>query len=359
MKSLTLRIGTLKKSLWVIALAFLNIPQLWAAPATSCSAIDDVAKLPLNIERGKCYELQKDMVLPSKLAIAGSLLIKNGSRVEVAPQESFSIKRGGSLTVRGILSLEKQSILNLELMSSLINQGEVHVKEDAQIVMQKSATFKSIGPLQLYPQSLISLTDNSKLELSSTTIVDNALIVMKGGALENKGTFNLSGGTRILSSKNAVLANFGRLNLNKGSVLSLGGSTQLSNRRNINLEGELNFQDTASFVNYGIVDIAHGGSLSMQGGASLSNQHVVTLKGLFSMQEHATFENRNGFKIFDSGLFEIAGAARCVNRGSVYNEGGLSTSDEGVFDNKKYYFDKHSDSTQMPPASKRYPQGGI
>ncbi len=340
-------------------LAILLLPQLSQAQSGRCSAIDDIAKLPLNIERGKCYELQNDAVLPPNLLISGSLFIKSGTRAVLSENSSLSIRRGGILTVRGILSLEKKSCLNLELMSSLVNQGEVHVKEDASIVMQKSATFKSIAPLHLYPQSMISLTDNSKLELSSNTVADNALIVMKGGALENKGSLDLSSGTRIISSKNAVIANLGRFNLKKGGALELGGSTQLSNRRNICLEGEVNFLDTASFVNYGIVDIAHGGSVAMHGGASLSNQHVVTLKGLFSMQEHATFENRNGFKIFETGLFEIAGAARCVNRGSVYNEGGLSTADEGVFDNKKYYFDKHNDSSKMPQTSGQYHQSGI
>ncbi len=347
------------KALLILSLAVITLPAIASAQSQRCSAIDDIARLPLQIERGRCYELQHDFTLPANLAISGTLFIKSGTRAMMAPHSILNIKRGGVLTVRGILSLEQGSHLNLELMSTLINQGQMHVKEDAGIVMQKSATFKSIAPLQLYPQAVISLGDNSKLELSSNTVVDNALIVMKGGTLENKGTLDLSSGTRILCSKNAVLANLGRFNLKKGGAIELGGSTQLSNRRNISLEGEVSFQDTASFVNYGIVDIMQGGSLSMHGGASLSNQHVVTLRGFFSMQEHATFENRNGFKIFESGLFEIAGAARCVNRGSVYNEGGLSTADEGVFDNKKYYFDRHSANSEMPPASGMVPQGGI
>ncbi len=340
----------LKKSLIkVCAAVFLYLP-CHVTYAVKCIELSDPAMLPSKVESSKCYEIVSDGAFNNAVEISGQVIIKAGSSVTLLKESSLNLKRRGSLTVRGEFIAQNKSTLNLELMSSFLSQGRTVVKEDTVVNLGRSATFKSIGALEVFPQSLFALTDNSKLELSGRSVFDNALISMKGGAFENKGTLELSAGSRIISSKNAIVANHGKFTLSSGSSVTLSGSSQLSNRRNILLQGSLSFADTASCVNYGIFEIEQGGNLFFGDGASLGNQHVMNLKGVMSMTGHTAFENRNGFKIYESGLLELDASSRLINRGSIYNDGGMAISGEAVFDNRKFYFDARSKPQEQAPA---------
>lgn len=344
-----------RKSLFIVFLLFISLP----ADAATCVGIDTLPGSKERFERGKCFELQKDAVVKENFLIGGNFIIKSGVKLRVESGRKITVKRGGNLNVRGELVIAEKGKLLLELMSSSSVQGSLLIRNDASVEMQKSATLKSLGRFTMYPHATLSLNDNSKLSVSGNATFDNALMIMKGGAFENVGTVKFTSGTRVMGSKNAVISNRGRLIFNKGSAVELSGSSQLSNRRNIELLGKFHTNDTSSFVNYGFFELASGGEYEMQGGSSLLNQHVMEIKGIFSMSSHTLFENRNGFKIYETGLFELKGASRCVNRGSIYNAGGMSNTDEAVFDNKKSYFDVR-DEKSLPQTSGTYHQtGGI
>lgn len=329
--------GIFLKSLLALALASCSMSAM-----ADCTAVTAPSQLPQRIERGQCFEVAGDLTLPKEYEVSGRLIVKAGFRLATAPDSKLKVRRGGQITVRGTMVTGKGSALSLDLTTELINQGELHVAEDSRVELLKSATLKSAGALTVYPDALITLADNSKLSLSATTVVDNAIVSLKGGALENRGTLTLSAGARLMLAKNATLSNQGRFTLMAGSAAELQGSAQLSNRRNVDNAGLLHFSDTAAFVNYGILDIAQGGTLALDGGASMSNQHAFTVDGAMLMGEHSSFENRSGMKIRKDGSLMLKGAARLVNRGSVQQGGTFETRGDAVLVNKKYFFDERT-----------------
>ncbi len=310
-----------------------------------CAAASTISSLPQTIGRGQCFEYQGSEALSGRLTVQGRLTIKAGARFEVSKGSTLMVSKGGTVTSRGIVSVNSGAALTVDSLGTFESFGELHLREDSQTNLGRSANLKSSGKFVLYPNATVLLSDNSLLLTQSSTTVDNAVISSKGGKVENRGTLNLTAGARVMISKNGSLSNSGRLGLNEGSAIAMSGNSMLSNRRNILVNGSFTFGDTASFQNYGIFDVNPTGTMQWNDGASFNNLHALTLSGTMRFKEHSVLENHNGFKIKEGGVLEITDQATAINRGSVYNSGTLMTSDQGRFDNKKFYFDANAQET--------------
>lgn len=305
--------------------------------AVSCIELAANAAIPPYIANNQCYELQGGNVIGQKLTIQGKLKIKAGRKVNVNPNVSITIVKGGELNIRGQVDMAAQSSLNIDDGGTLDSSGQIYLAQGAAINSRGNAAFRNIGRISLEPQAKILLTGATKFRTSGLLTIENASLELRQNVeAENMGTLKADAAAAIYVAEKARFINGGKIQLSKESKFNCTGNARFISRRQFTPEGTLSFEQQAIFENDAVFRQLTPSEFYLSGSSQVLNNNTFELGGRALLSNSARVLNDGFFIVGEGSNVRIAGIAMLINTGTFRNNGG-----NFIVDNKNNFVNEH------------------
>lgn len=308
--------------------------------AASCQAVKANESLPQVINKDQCFELQGGNVLSTPIAVKGRLFIKAGRSVEIKAPGYIIATDGGQFTIRGRLTLDNQTQLNVDHLSSLNNTGEIVLYSASAIKASGKSKLKNLGQIYVHGSSFIELS--GKTDFSNSGIIDFAharLQLNHNAKLSSKGTILFNPNSRLVMNDEVYLHNDGTFKLLDHSYAHLTSKAHFFSRNPLKLDGEMILKSQSILETNAGFDLSANATLLMSDAAQLTNRHNFEILGRVHLSQSARFLNEGKCQISQSGSLVIANNAVFINTGTFRDDHkNLHISNSQSFINKNIVY---------------------
>lgn len=291
------------------------------AHAASCQPLDASTPLPQLITKDQCFELQGGNVINQPTTVLGRLFVKAGRSVNLQAPGAIVVSEKGQFTVRGRLTLESQTQINVQQNSTMNNTGELILQTNTMLKTFDQTKIKNLGQIYLQGDSTLEL--NGQTEMRNSGIMDFAHAAFK---LNDKVKFR-SNGTMLFHphstldmTAQAYLYNDGTFNLQPQTFSNLKNSAHLFSRNPFVLEGELTLDNQSILETTAGFDLSPNATLIMTAGTQLSNSHNFEIAGRVHLSQGARFLNEGLCKITEQGSLVLIHNAVLINTGTFRDD---------------------------------------